>query len=238
MSDQLRLEQSDAVLRVQIDAGRGNLFTPEMAAELTALLQTPPDGVHVVHLSASGPEFCMGRAPFRSGPGPMSEDVAGLVAVNRALLHSPAVTVAEVQGDAAGFGVGLVVHSDVAVASPEARFSFPEVHSGFAPALVLAWLGPLVGRRKAFWLTATGVQILAREACDLGLVTHVADTPDDLAAAVSSSIELLMSKPPEVHRDIKRLSRFYAALPDGARDEVAADRLVLGALRRAADRSA
>jgi methylglutaconyl-CoA hydratase len=236
MSDQLRLEQSDAVLRVHIDAGSGNLFTPDMAAELSTLLQTPPAGVHVVHLSASGSEFCMGRAPFRSGPGPMSEDVAGLVAVNRALLQSPAVTVTEVQGDAAGFGVGLVVHSDVAVASPEARFSFPEVHSGFAPALVLAWLGSLVGRRKAFWLTATGVQIPAREACELGLVTHVADTPDDLGSAVSGCIDTLISKPPEVHREIKRLIRFYAALPDGARGEVAADRLVLGALKRAADR--
>ena len=234
MSDQLRLEQSDAVLRVRIDAGGGNLFTPEMAAELTTLLQTPPDGVHVVHLSASGPEFCMGRAPFRSGPGPMSEDVAGLVAVNRALLQSPAVTVAEVQGDAAGFGVGLVVHSDVAVASPEARFSFPEVHSGFAPALVLAWLGPLVGRRKAFWLTATGVQIPAREACELGLVTHVADAPDDLGSAVSGCIDTLISKPPEVHREIKRLIGFYAAASVQTRDKLAQDQLIFGVLRRAA----
>jgi enoyl-CoA hydratase/carnithine racemase len=235
MSDQLRVEQSDAVLRVQIDAGKGNLFTPEMAAELTAMLQAPPDGAHVVHLSASGPEFCVGRAPFRSGPGPLSQDVAGLVALNRALADSPAVTVTEIQGDAAGFGAGLVAHSDVSIASPRARFSFPEVHAGFAPALVLAWLAPMVGHRKAFWLTATGVQISASEALDLGLITHLVDEPAELTPFVSRCIETLTSKPPEVHREIKRLMRDYAALPDGARDDVAADRLILGALRRAAN---
>ncbi len=236
MSDQLQLEQSDAVLRVKIDAGGGNLFTPEMAAELTAALQTPPDGVHVVHLSALGPEFCVGRAPFRSGPGPLSEDVAGLVAVNRALMESPAVTVAEVQGEAAGFGAGLVAHCDVSIASADARFSFPEVHAGFAPALVLAWLAPMVGRRQAFWLTATGVEISAREAVEYGLITQVVDDPGGLAAHVSKCIEMLIAKPPEVHRQIKRLMRYYAALPDGTRDDAAADRLVIGALRRAASK--
>lgn len=236
MTDQLRIQQSGGVLHVQVDAGRGNFFTPEMAAELTDVLHTPPTGVHVVHLSAAGDEFCMGRAPFRSGPGPLGEDVAGLVAVSRALTQSPAVTVAEVQGDAAGFGVGLVVASDIAIASPEARFSFPEVHAGFAPALVLAWLVPLVGRRQAFWLTSTGVEISAAEARTLGLVTQVADDPAGLRADVSRCIELLLSKPAEVHRDIKRLMSFYSAVPDAARIDVAADRLVIGALRRAADR--
>lgn len=234
MSDQLRRDQSGAVLHVHVDAGDGNLFTPEMAAELTAVLQAPPDGVHVVHLSAAGEEFCMGRAPFRSGPGPLSEDVAGLVAVSRALTQSPAVTVAEVQGDAAGFGVGLVAASDVAIASPEARFSFPEVHAGFAPALVLAWLAPLVGRRQAFWLTATGIEISAAEARDLGLVTQLAHDPAELGTEVSRCIELLVSKPLAVHRDIKRLMHFYSGVPDGARADVAADRLMIGALRRAA----
>lgn len=233
MSDQLRLEQSGSVLRVQIDAGRGNLFTPEMAAELTNLLQMPPDGVHVVHLCASGPEFCVGRAPFRSGPGPLSEDVAGLVAVNRALIESPAVSVTEVQGDAAGFGAGIVAHSDVSIASPQARFSFPEVDSGFAPALVLAWLAPMVGHRKAFWLTATGVQISAQEALDLGLITQLANDSAGLNAHVSRCIETLVAKRPEVHREIKRLMRSFATLPEGARGDVAADRLILGALRRA-----
>lgn len=187
-----------------------------------------------MHLYSSGPDFCMGREPFRSGVDPLATDVAGLVNVNRALAGSPAVTVAEIDGGAAGFGAGLVAHCDLAIASPAAYVSFPEVDAGFAPALVLEWLVPMLGRRTAFWLTATGVRISARQAYDLGLITHLADDRTGLQAVVAESIEMLVSKPAEVHRDIKRLMRLYAAVPDGIRDRIAADQLIFGALRRAA----
>lgn len=127
MSDQLQVEQSGSVVRVRIDAGAGNLFTPEMTAELSTLLRTPPDGAHVVHLCASGPDFCLGRAPFRKGIESLTEDVSGLVGVNHALSESPAVTLAEVNGDAAGFGVGLVAFSDVVIASPGAPVWTPRL---------------------------------------------------------------------------------------------------------------
>lgn len=233
MTEGLTVEQDGAVLHVRVDAGPGNLFTPAMTLRLAALLRTPPDGVHIVRLSAAGPEFCMGRAPFRSGAGPLREDVEALVELVEALQQTSVVTVAEVQGDAAGFGAGLVALSDVAVAAPEAHISFPEVDAGFAPALVLAWLGALVGPRKAFWLAATGVRVPAREARELSLVTDVVDDAGELAGAVSSIVELLLSKPPLVHAQIKELLRLYAAVPEDQRGAVATDRLAFGALRRA-----
>jgi enoyl-CoA hydratase/carnithine racemase len=234
----LAIEQDGAVVRARIDAGPGNLFTPEMTQRLATLLRTPPDGTHVVHLSAAGPEFCMGRAPFRAGAGPLREDVEALVELVEAMQHSGVVTVAEVQGDAAGFGVGLVALSDVAVAAPEAQLSFPEVDAGFAPALVLSWLGELVGRRRAFWLAATGVRIPAREARDIGLLTHVVDDADGLSDAVSSIVELLCSKPPRVHAQIKELVRLYASVPEEQRGAIALDRLAFGALQRSLAESA
>lgn len=229
----LALGQEGALLRVHVDAGPGNLFTPAMTGRLAGLLRTPPDGVHVVHISAAGPDFCLGRAPFRKGAGPLRADVEGLVEINEALRSCPAVTVVEVQGDAAGFGVGLVALADVAIAPAAAHLSFPEVDAGFAPSLVLTWLVPLVGPRQAFWLTATGIRLPAPEAQALGLLTHVVDDAAGLSAAVASTIELLGSKKPEVHTDIKRLVSLYTDLPDGRRAEVAADRLAFGALRRA-----
>jgi enoyl-CoA hydratase/carnithine racemase len=229
----LTIEQAGAVVRVRIDAGPGNLFTPAMTAALTGVLETPPGGAHVVHLSAAGPEFCMGRVPFRDGASLLREDVDGLAAVVRALERTPLVTVVEVQGDAAGFGVGLVALSDVAVAVDDASLSFPEVDAGFAPALVLAWLGEVVGRRQAFWLAATGVRLAAREARDAGLVTHVVRDRAELATATASAIELLCSKPQRVHAQIKELMRLYAAVPVETRVGIASDRLAFGALQRA-----
>lgn len=228
----LAVEQRGAVVQVHVDAGPGNLFTPEMTRVLTALLRTPPEEAHVVHLSASGPEFCMGRAPFRTGVGPLREDVDALVDLVDALQRTSVVTVAEVHGDAAGFGVGLVALSDVAVAAPDVHLSFPEVDAGFAPALVLSWLAKLVGARRAFWLAATGVRIPAHEARDCGLLTHVVDEAGALPAAVSSVVELLCAKPPRVHTQIKELIRLYASVPEDQRGAIASDRLAFGALQR------
>jgi enoyl-CoA hydratase/carnithine racemase len=228
----LTIDVHGAVARVRIDAGPGNLFTPEMTRSLTTLLRTPPEGVHVVRVSASGPEFCVGRAPFRAGAGPLREDVDALVELVEAMQRTPVVTVAEVQGDAAGFGVGLVALSDIAVAAPGVGLSFPEVDAGFAPALVLAWLGDVVGKRMAFWLAATGVRVPAEEACQLGLLTHVAEEEAGLSEVTSSIVELLCSKPARVHGQIKELVRLYASVPEERRGAIAADRLAFGALQR------
>lgn len=228
----LEIEQDGAVVHARIDAGQGNLFTPEMTRRLTSLLHAPPPGTHVVHLSAAGPDFCLGRAPFRPGAGDLLDDVEALSEVVGALTRASVVTVAEVQGGAAGFGVGLVALCDVAVAAADASLSFPEVDAGFAPALVLSWLGERVGRRNAFWLAATGVAIPASEACELGLVTHVVDDRADLGSAVASMVALLCSKPPAVHAQIKELIRLYAAVPESTRGAIATDRLAFGALRR------
>lgn len=228
----LAVDQNGPVVRVRVDAGPGNLFTPEMTRSLTALLRRPPEGAHVVWLSAVGPEFCMGRAPFRIGAGPLREDVDTLVGLVDALQRTSVVTVAEVQGDAAGFGVGLVALCDVAVAAPGVQLSFPEVDAGFAPALVLSWLGQLIGPRQAFWLAATGANVPAREARGLGLLTHVVDAAAELPAAVSSIVELLCSKPPSVHTQIKELVRLYASVPEEQRGAIASDRLAFGALQR------
>ena len=233
----LAIEEQGAVVHVRVDAGPGNLFTPDMTRRLAALLRTPPDDAHVVRLAAAGPEFCMGRAPFRPGAGPLHEDVEALVELVDALQRTPVVTVAEVQGDAAGFGVGLVALSDVAVAAADVHLSFPEVDAGFAPALVLSWLGDVVGRRNAFWLAATGVRVPAREARQIGLLTRVVDDPRGLAATTSEIVELLCSKPPRVHAQIKELVRLYASVPEERRGAVALDRLAFGALQRSLSES-
>jgi len=70
--------------------------------------------------------------------------------MTRPLRCTRLVTVTEVRGDAAGFGVGVLAACDVAVAEAGARFFFPEVGIGLAPAVVLAWLPRVVGEREAF----------------------------------------------------------------------------------------
>ena len=156
----------------------------------------------------------MGREREGSTPAELREEVGVLVALTRALRRTRLVTVAEVQGDAAGFGVGVIAACNVAVAVESARFSFPEVTIGLAPALVLAWLPRVVGEREAFWLTASGEAIPARRAQELGLLNGVVPTAEELAKDVDDRIGVLRSHSPRVHADIKDMLRLFAGASD------------------------
>jgi enoyl-CoA hydratase/carnithine racemase len=120
----------------------------------------------------------------------------------------------------------------VAVAVENARFSFPEVGIGLAPALVLAWLPRVVGERQAFWLTATGEKISAARALELDLLNAVVASPEELRKDVDERVALLRAANPRVHADIRDMLRAFAPLGDDEALDMSIDRLVVGSLRR------
>jgi methylglutaconyl-CoA hydratase len=225
-------ETVDGVVTVELDRPPGNLFTVDLCRQLVQLLEQPPAGAHVLRLRAAGDAFCLGREREGSTPAELREEVGVLVALTRALRRTRLVTVAEVQGDAAGFGVGVIAACNVAVAVEGARFSFPEVTIGLAPALVLAWLPRLVGEREAFWLTASGEAVPAARALELGLLNGVVATAEELAKDVDDRIGVLRSHSPRVHADIKDMLRLFAGASDDDVLDLSIDRLVVGSMRR------
>ncbi|AQA06106.1 enoyl-CoA hydratase [Mycobacterium sp. MS1601] len=228
----LEFHREDAVLTVRLDSADGNLMTMDMCDALAAVLTSPPEGVHILVLSGAGDQFCMGRERTAATPDDLPNEVRRLVAVNEALASTPLVTIARVQGDAAGFGVGLAALCDVAVATRAAKLTFPEVRINLAPALVLAWLPHMVGRRAAFWLTASGAPVSGDEAVRIGLLNEVVDGVEALDAAVAAKVDALLAAQPRVHTDIRAMLRSVQSLSEGQCYELAADRLVLGSLRR------
>ena len=225
----------DGVVAVELDRPPGNLFTVDLCRRLAALLEHPPEGAHVLRLRAAGDAFCLGRERGGSTPAELRTEAQVLVDVMRALRRTRLVTVVEVQGDAAGFGVGLVAAFDVAVALETSRFSFPEVGIGLAPALVLAWLPRVVGEREAFWFTATGEAIPAARAVELGLVNAVVSSADELRKHTDERVTALRSRSPRVHADIKDMLRVFAGVGDDQALDVSIDRLVVGSMRRGED---
>lgn len=223
---------ADGVLLVELNRPPGNLWTIELCQQLVALLDRPPAGAHVLRLRARGSVFCLGREREGTTPGELRDEAQVLVAVQRALRCTRLVTAVEVQGDAAGFGVGVVAACDVAVAAADAGFSFPEIGIDLAPALVLAWLPRLVGEREAFWLTATGVRIPAQRALELGLLNAVVDGPEALRRDVDERVALLRTRNPRVHAEIRDMLRAMAAVGEDAALDLSIDRLVIGSLRR------
>jgi methylglutaconyl-CoA hydratase len=220
------------ILDVVIDRPPDNLLTVELCAELTELLLAPPPDAHVLRLRSVGEAFCLGRERAGSTPAELRAETQILVGLHRALRDTPLVTVAEIHGDAAGFGVGIIAACDVSVAVSDATLSFPEVGIDLAPALVLAWLPRLVGERQAFWLTATGEAITAARAAELGLINEVVSGPDVLAKNVAARIDALRRRNPRIHGEIKDLLRAFRSLDEDQALDGSVDRLVVGALRR------
>jgi methylglutaconyl-CoA hydratase len=225
---------TDGVIVVELDRGPDNLWTLADLRELMTVLTDPPEGAHVLRLRSRGEAFCLGRerGGTSTAPGVVRGEAETLVAVTRAMRSTRLVTVAEVQGDAAGFGVGMLAACDVSVAVADARFSFPEVGIGLAPALVLAWLPRLIGERQAFWLTATGEKISAARALELGLLNAVVASAEELTKDVDERVALLRSRSPRVHADIRDMLRAFGAVGDDQALDMSIDRLVVGSLRR------
>ncbi|MQA84036.1 MAG: enoyl-CoA hydratase/isomerase family protein [Streptosporangiales bacterium] len=235
MAEGLRLSQpDDGVVRATIDRGEENLLTGQICDELAAFLREPPSDAHVLVLAPRGPNFCLGRERRAKTVAQLREEVGALVALNRALRTTRLVTVAQVTGGAAGYGVGLAALCDVAVAAPSARFWFPEVDIGLAPAVVLAWLPRLVGSKQAFLLTASGRKISAVQAAEIGLVTMVAPADDALEQTVRDEVAALRKHSSRVHGEIKAFLRAGEDLSEDQTYDLAVEKLILASVERTA----
>lgn len=222
-SNGLAIERRDATLLVTIDHGDENLFSvamvDELAHEIRAAAAHPE--LRFVRLRSRGDVFCLGRegaAPGAPRPKPRAirAVAAAIVELNELLQTTPLVVVAEVQGDAAGLGVGLVGCADVAVAAERARFSFPEIFAGYAAMVVLGWLPHAIPRKRAFEMVATGGWVDADTALRDGLITEVVPAAR-LEARADARIAQLAALDPNGLRDVKTfLARTRAMDPPSA----------------------
>src|SRR5262245_61456147 len=120
------------------------------------------DTVGCILLTGAGRGFCAGAdisefEQFAPGNGPLIEERARLTTALHGLfpqLRKPVI--GAINGYALGGGAGLALACDMAVAAASARFGYPEVKHGILPAIVMANLVRVVGRKKAFELVTTG----------------------------------------------------------------------------------
>lgn len=230
MAEGLTFDRDGDVLVATIDRGVDNRLSSDICRALTDALEAP-EGVHVLHVRAVGEAFCLGRDRAAEDPTTLRAEVRALIDLNQALRTSEVVSVAEIQGDAAGFGVGLAALCDVSVAARSARFWFPEVEIDLAPTVVLSWLPRRVGELRAFYLTATGERVSADDAVAMGLVTLAVDD-GELSTRTKVEVERLRSFQPWVHQQIKEFIGAAGALTDGQAYDLATERLILGSMTR------
>jgi enoyl-CoA hydratase/carnithine racemase len=232
MADGLRLDTSGPTLTATIDAGEGNLFTREMMDDLVQAIGDAgrSEDLRFVRLRATGETFCMGRAKGGSTPDELRGMARRIGTVNETLRTSPLTVLAEVNGSAAGFGVGMIGASDIAVAAETATFAFPEIKAGFAPAVVISWARFQLPQRLLYDMVSTGDAIDASTALGAGLVTEVV-AADALSARVDERIARLEAVDPFALREMKRFLIFTRAMDPATAAQASVDTLVFSGLR-------
>jgi methylglutaconyl-CoA hydratase len=232
MADGLRLDTSGHTLTATIDAGEGNLFTLEMMDALIEAIEEAgrTEQVRFVRLRAEGDAFCMGRAKGGATPDELRGMARRIATVNETIRTTPLTVIAEVNGGAAGFGVGMIGASDIAVAAERATFAFPEIKAGFAPAVVISWARFQVPMRLLYDMVSTGDAIDARRALEAGLVTEVVAN-DALLGRVDERITRLESVDAFALREMKRFLTFTRAMDPGTAAQASVDTLVFSGLR-------
>jgi methylglutaconyl-CoA hydratase len=176
--------------------------------------------VRCVILTGSGTTFCAGMdlAELQESVAPTAaQDEASVVwqdALRLAQLFDliytfPKPTIAAVNGAAVAGGAGLTTVCDLAVASPNAKFGYPEVRRGLVAAMVMPHLLRHVGERMARYLFLTGEMIDASAALEAGLINAVAPQ-EDLIATASRWAEAVAAGGPLAIEKTKELLQIFS----------------------------
>jgi methylglutaconyl-CoA hydratase len=166
--------------------------------------------IRVVAIRGAGKDFCAGAdltELLESVDRTAAENEQAALALGELFLvlrRLSKPSVALVQGRALAGGAGLATACDIVVAAASSRFGYPEIERGFVPAMVMGMLRRSVGEKRAFELVATGRQVDAAEALELGLVSRV--IPDDaFDSAGSALLASLASQSPTAFALTKQL---------------------------------
>lgn len=200
-------EARNGVLTIRMDREhkRNALGQASQTCLVDVLEQAALDeSLRVVHLTASGPDFCAGSDWVASNK---SSDVkprpASLVRrlplqshrVIELLLSIQLPVVATVRGVAAGMGCQLAFAADFAVADESATFWEPFVQRGFTPDTGSTWLLPrLAGLARARRMLLLGEKVSGAQAADWGLI-HQAVPADELDGVTQELVSRLAHGP-------------------------------------------
>jgi methylglutaconyl-CoA hydratase len=199
------IERAGDVLNFTLNnSDRGNEVTGAMFDAMLGELRREAShpAARVLRLRVRGKVFCTGRERAGRDAETIHHESARLIEFKRALRVSPLISVAEVQGDAFGFGFGLAIVCDFVFVAETAALGFPEMKFGLAPAAIMAYLGEYALPRFAFPLVLFGDPITPQQAQQIGLISQVSPA-GALARDVDTVIERILRLDPAAARSCK-----------------------------------
>jgi enoyl-CoA hydratase/carnithine racemase len=192
----LRLERSGDIATLIIDRpeARNAINYPMLQALEQYLDELSQDLPRILVIRATDPGFCAGIDLKES-----REAQSDFVRVRVSLMHRclnrlrslPCPVIAAINGVAVGLGCELAISADLRIASPDARFCYPEPRVAVpSPSQHLVWL---IGLARAQDMLLTARWIESPEAERIGLATHIAE---DLERGVAELVDQIIDLAP------------------------------------------
>lgn len=186
-----------------------------------------------VVLRGAGKNFCAGGnvAKFATAPDRadylrgLADDMHSMIEF---LWETNLPTVAAVQGWAAGAGMSLVLHSDIAIggASTKMRPAYPGI--GLSPDGGMSWLLPrIVGAARARHIIMTDQILDADRALELGILSEIVEDDAVLTTAYDTAAQLAAG-PRGSYAAIRSL--LHVAATNTLTDQLAAEAAAISAL--------
>lgn len=220
MSDRpaVRVALEGGVATVTLDRPEvHNAFDDALIADLTAELKALGEDLQVraIVLTGGGASFSAGadlnwmRRMVAANEAENQRDARRLANLLRTLSELPCPTIARVNGNAFGGGVGLIACCDIAIGVEGAKFGLTEVRLGLVPAAISPYVIDAIGQRQARRWFLTGELFDAHTAQSIGLL-HQVVAADQLDAAVAAQLRLLRNAGPVAVSEAKALVRRVA----------------------------
>ena len=205
MSEILSRQEGNILVLSFNRGAKMNALTRSMYSGLaTGLNDAAGDfGIRAVILTSEDQHFTAGNdiSDFMNNP-PTSES-SEVSQFLESLLNFPKPLIAAVKGNAVGVGTTMLLHCDVVVASPTAKFSMPFASLGLVPEAGSSFLFPqLVGYQRAARIFMTGESFDADAAIEMGLAS--AKDADPLAHAQKIA-QHIAEQPPQAIINTKAL---------------------------------
>ncbi len=177
------IEREGRLLRLTLARPKANIVDAAMIAALRTALdeQLTQPHLRAVLLSAEGPHFSFGASVEEHLPESCAQMLKSLHALILQLVESPVPVLVAVRGQCLGGGLEVAAAGHLIFAAPGAMMGQPEVKLAvFAPA-ASCLLPERIGQAQAEDLLFSGRSITADEALRIGLITAVADDPEQAA---------------------------------------------------------
>ncbi len=189
-----------------------NAFNALMINEIRQCVkQVSTSDARVLVIEAAGKSFSAGadlnwmRETAKQSPEANKADALALAGMLNELFTCPLVTIAKVQGNAFGGGVGLIACCDIAIATSNAKFALSEVKLGLTPATISPYVINAIGARHAKALFVTGELFNSQRAQSINLLHTVVDEPQVLTDRVNATIKAVLANGPNAISISKQL---------------------------------